>query len=1588
MADAQWAASSSSSGGGRRNVSRPSRVSPGVFGNAGGGANNTGNASARGGRVAAHGNGFLSFMGLFDCLMMCLPSKWAARWIQRRYWSYMSDSELDFEEYGEKPAWVTGSARREIEIGPRTDFRPPCAGGKLLCGAYKLVLDLSDIVDWAALLLFVALLAAFASSFIGHSQALFWLSWIAFAQSVMSLLSSYARRTRTGADRGAEVPCSYWLSNPPREAISVPLGSRLPMSIVEDGWELLQNLFKGAVGAALLLLVDDQLPLSSSSSSSSISSSGGGGHDIAIARQRAKEGLYAGGILLVLQFAIALLRFLMHFVKERDPGLKAWMSHFVRHPRLAGAMAHDSELCGLPAHWFMSVGDVKLSLAWALSKIHQWKLRRHKFRVFSYRVSGAEADLGAATEVSDTVVQRYLAMSLKALERASTYPKGREEILQNNGFELVLFALKPGGDPHVRGMAAKVVESFFLSLARNAFADGKVNAGGGDEDFRRHVRHHRRRRNLRTITMISGGSADPLVVAPSSSSSWRLPWNQSMDDITSKVMGRRRKSAGAGGVWAGGGSQQENDEMENLSASYIRAATMYLVEIIQSQQTTAEQKEVAAKALLSVVMAANTSVTFAYGTAPRHRVLSTLPRWMRTTPSDDPDQFPAFSSSSSSAGGGGGGGGGGWYPSMVTSRGMTSTPSAQERGGAMGEEEGGQRGHVQHQQLQQAQLSSSQSNAVRGGGEDGDQQQQQQQQQSPPMRRRSSFLDRLRSASTVDRNPTTSAEAASAAAGAVGSAQMLDAGPPMPRTGGAAMPGNGAAVAAGNGISAGVIVASRPGEGGRGGRGGGGGGGGEAAAAATAAGSSSAAVSTAAAEAARRWRAAAIPSTSAPVANDSAAAGTGAGVGGRSQSPSPPPRPTGLGPRRPSLTERVEAVLGSVLDNLKLPAISSSSAAGPTGGSLGPAESYHTIQSRRAYKETWPWLTIVCAATEEIFAGPGDPRDDNQSRNSKKEILRQGYRISSLQALMSASELESNTVESRVLALSILNEFCADEICRDLFLRKLRGLDMMVRLTDPLPDSIFRVNRMVDNFSYEREINALRLKVVPLRVRLAMVFLCLNADEEDYRVITRNAMDSLERFAFIKLVLSQDFLRSIPSSGMLFIVIDALHDATMRARRLPRFFTSCFFQWQSSPIYDLLLQLQALTEHMNFTRILHKLVQTFEADFHRGFRLSLSEQHKRERKYREELAMYQLAWGRLSIARRKMIRQILWFASNFPHFFSREANLDLIFRFSELEPAGAEFGAAAGAATAEFVSARQQQQQQQQQQQYRRGGGEGGGGGGGGGGAAMGAASGDPDASFIQRYLNDSFNLWKEDLIEGRQHYRGDVQQMQEMAGNLWTAWRKLYSLQSHTPTTWEDYLNEPLVSGPAIFLASSDETDRTRASSIIHCLYILIDTLVLALVDMEAADSLATIPAVRGSWGRGATWAGGGGGGESDADAREGGAIKIGGGGGGSAYSRSGRDGGWGWSFMMDVAEDGKLANALLLNERREDYVRGASARKDVQRKAATTLVKLCHIHDHLRTRVALSYNLRSNLEALRGLNLSETDELTQIVLTTKPAN
>ncbi|GBG75475.1 hypothetical protein CBR_g20106 [Chara braunii] len=1340
---------------------------------------------------------------LFDCAMLCLPSSWASRWIRRRYWSYMSDSELEFEEFGEQPVWFTGTARREIEVGPRTDYRPPSAGGKLICSFYKLLLDVSNVADWAAVMIFAAMLAAYGVAAAG-STALFWLSVVALLQGLLSILMTAAKRSKTGADRGAEVPCSYWLSNPPREGIAAQMNSRFPMLLVDDAQELFNHVGKGVVGAILLTVGQDEIK---KLSLSDVEKSFG-------RKDLLSKLLYVGAVCLSLQLATAFMDVVMHFVKERNPGLKAWMSHFVRHSKMPGAMTHDSELCGLPAHWFIGLNDLKLALGWAIQRRHQFRLRRTRFGVFSYRSLSVQADLGAEMEVSDEVVDRYTAMTLRALQGASTYEAGRKEILENNGFELILYALRPDSDAEVRVQAARVIDSFFLNLARQAFAEGKVSAWATG------------------AFPVLGGKAGsrPLL-------QWHAPG--ALGNQTAQLMKV--------------GPNFLDDEMENLSAYYLRAGAIFLVDMVQSKQMTVEQKEIAAKALLALVIAAGTSVSSAYGTRAKHRELSTLPRWMRTTPTE------LFE-----------------LPWEVIGGARSRRPS-----------------------MGAANAAPQRRPSLPG----------------PPQR--SPFTAAGEKVPLIE--PPASPKPAASGGGSGGEAPSAGGGPggakggavsnkPAPAS--AAQAGGSGSAAERGGAAAGGAGGRAPAKSGAGASPAGPRGG-----AALAASRSMPPPGGSQPDAPRQRSLPGSPTRGPAVApGDPAAARRRSSSGGDIESGKPLQQPAPI-VRRPSIAERLEEFVGSVLDIRQQPA----AAAGPT------RIDHHAVQSRRAYKETWPWLAVVSGVTEEVFAACGEPKEENQGHDYKREIMREGFRVSSIKALMNASELHSNSVECRELALNILNELCADEICRDIFLNKLKGMNMMIRMVDPLPDTIFKVIRVVDNYNYEREINALKLRSTPVKVRMATVFLCLNADDE-CKIISRHKLDTMERFAFIMIALSADFLPSIPSAGMSFRVIDALHDGTMLSRRLPRSLMNRFHDWQSNPLYDLLQQLHAVTAHMNFARILHNLVQNFSADFSSGFRLSDAEKQKRQLRYREELDMYDRMWVRLGLARRKIVRLILWLSCNFPHFFSKEANLDLIFRFSEHEATDTE---------APHTS------------------------------SGRGSAVSQPGMSLVQRYLNDSMNLWKEDLREGRYH-RDDEWMRHEMSAELWTAWRKLYALQSHTPTTFEEYLNEPMLFGPAMFLASTEQTDRTRSSCVMDCLYVLIDSLVLTLLHMECADSLATIPQSKEVVATRVTATG-----EAAVDAKD----------------------GWsgGWQFMMDVADDGKLAAEILLNEDKDDFMRGAYCRKEIQRRTATALVRICQLHEHLRICVGNSYNLRSNVGALRSLNLSvsqsETEDLAQII-NIKPSN
>ncbi|GBG72626.1 hypothetical protein CBR_g12200 [Chara braunii] len=1498
---------------------------------------------------------------LYRFALICAPADWARRWLHRRYWSHVSDSDLDFADFGERAAWLTGSARREFEIGPRVDFRPPSAGGKLLCAFRKLVLDVCDYLDWAVAMIFIVLLATY-----GHvaaeSQTVFWLAWGALMQALMSIIATnFAIGGGVGAGRRAnvalegDVPCSFWLANPPREGITVGIWVHFPMLLVQDGWQILQHVAKFSLGIAIILVspyddYDDRAAVVEEIYAPQVAENDW---------RKLRDTLYVGAITMICQLSGALIRAFMHFIDEHNPGLKAWMWHYQRHAKLSTCTAFESDGCGLPSHWFMSVNSVKLSMAWGLNRIHQWRIWRRKQQQQLWssgrnilfgaaRVSAAaELDLGGASEVSECIVRKYLRMSMDGLKRAATYEGGRMEILTDNGFDLILFAAKPGNDPEVRVMAASIIDSFFISLARQAYTEGKVSLWAMVK-----IPAKRRRRGGGGGGGLSGGFADGRQLRPN------LPWRAVPEDSTI--------------------SQQLmdpiflDDEMGNLTAYYLRAVAIFLVDMLQSSQSSAEEKEVAARALMSLVIAASSSVSHTYGSRPRHRVLTVLPRWMRSTPVEeyelttqlfgkvrkhrrrqlifDPDAAAAAA---------GGGAIGDPHPRKRRSSSMSAAPSVQDER------------MVPDRQT-----------------------------------RRLSFSER--------RSPVADDGEGSMVAATAG------AGRSMQQTGS-------------------VVINVDETAGARAATGGGGGEPGTAMANAEAGGGVVGGILGMVMSFARIPSSISLPHATTRRDNSS--------VNGVEIVPDVEEQADGHdgGVLRSSTVRNVNILApvqqggGVSVRSANTRMAAGAGAVGTSGSRSSPPPAPPRSRSRtplapaprrRApYAETWPWLSIVSAMTEEMFAGYGDPLSEEDQEQtwpsaSRHELRREGFRISSLKALMNASEKESNSVECRVYALSVLNELCADDICCELFLGKLKGMRMLTRIVDPMPDILMNVNnRVLDSHSYEREINALKLRVVPMRVRMAVVFLCLNVDEES-KILSQQDIDTAERFAFIMVTLSEGFFRSIPSAGMYLRVLDELHDAIIRVRRLPQLFLSRFDHWQSNPVFDLMEQLQVITVHMNFARILHHLLQAFAADrpAAAGFGSNpIAEHHRWEMKYRKELDMHQRMWIRLAIARRKIIRLILWFSSNFSHYFSRDANYDMFFDFTTLEILHAHnhdrgllrtsnLAPAHGASTttaisASLLSTQQQQQQQQQghrsssslfalrmhshlvasndvlqqqqQQQRQRTSNR-----------VVGCVS--SNATPMQRFLNDSFNLWKRDLNEGRLH-RDDLKEMSRMSVNLWLAWRKLYTLQSHTPKTFEDYLNEPLLISSLLYLASTDDRDWDRFLLAQDRLYIVIDSLVLVLLDVECAESLASIPGTERRRRAEATVAGGdrniirqsgvAGAGADRGDIEEEDSLWH----PSSTWSRED----WARPFMMmEMADkdDGRVAISLLLNEEREDATRATRARKDIQKKAAATLIKLCHLHEHVRQCVASSFNLRSHVEILRALNLAETEDLAHIILSPDP--
>ncbi|GBG88169.1 hypothetical protein CBR_g46657 [Chara braunii] len=1176
---------------------------------------------------------------------------WGRRWRRRYFVWYMSDPELEFEEFGQEPT-VTGGTRWEYGASARKHFRAPGWAAKWLAAVFKLVLDVNDLANWAVVALFGVVLVAFPSLLtLSEDGLLYWLSWAALAQSVVSILCNYSRRSREG--RGApDIPCAYWLANPPREGLVSDLRHRYIMQLFPDTWELVQYAAKGGVGFLLLLNIDDDvrkladLPLLTSNGEPTGSSS-------THITKRLKEALYAGAAILIFQLCAGVFYCIMHFVKEWSPGIRAFIWHFRRHGSLPGCLAFDSELCGIPAHWFMSVRDVKLCLAWALNRRHQWKLRHKESQ------RRPEATLSAAADVSDKLVDRYVAMAIDSLSKTATYYEGRQEILDNSGFELILLALKSGMDIKTRTAAASVVHSFFVNIERRAYEE--ANRGVNLEQ------------NL-----------------PGFGSS-RIAWN-----FGGLETDARFRIIGTGNV------STAIDELEHLTAYYLRAATVNLIDLLHSSETSAKQKEEASRALLSLVVAVTSSAFCQFNARPKHRVLTCLPRWLRVTAAEELDV-------------------------MVDAMGRARRPSVNQdpsvEAGAVG-------------------------------------------------RRRPSITER-------------------------------DSG----------------------GIEFTAVGARRP----------------------------------------------SIPPTR-PLL-----------PGGGEQS-----GPGGIPP------------------------------SGAAGARSGPVTVVGgAVVQQHFSSESWPWSAVLAAIAENLFERleVTEPmlelrelEQEGQDSTQELERLRErlGARLSCIRVLMYAAEAETNTVECRVNCLNVLSELTADRNCRDLFLKKLRGVDMLLRLAYPVEQKEDRYEGIV--------------RLAPLGVRHGTVFLCLNCDD-DSRIITEHNLDTMERYAFIIVCCSPDFLLNLPTAGIFLRVIELLHDVTMRCRRLPRAFLAKL--GRSSPMFDFMMVLQVLTVHMNFARILHGLL-SMPANHNRGWSL-LNDHERRELRYLRERAgaldLFERMWRRLSVARRKVIRLILWFQSNFSQFLSRDSDKDFIKLFS-------------GALDLLDVESVQVPH------------------------PGLVSNEGDPESTRMQNLLHDGFNTWREE-ISPLQNWRF----LPEMSFNLWKAWRKLYTLQCPVPMTFDEYLSEPMLYNPALYFASPDPRDHTRTTLSLDCVYSLIESLVWTLVDSDCAETLSTIPA------------------SSAATARTRAPPAVAGGHTSWRYSApyptlSPDD--WAGSFIMDTGDDGKLADELYINEERVvDYTKEIYARKDVQRKSATMLVKLAKLHENLRRRIASSFTLKQYIEPLRSLGFSETEEL-----------
>ncbi|GBG59035.1 hypothetical protein CBR_g24381 [Chara braunii] len=551
------------------------------------------------------------------------------------------------------------------------------------------------------------------------------------------------------------------------------------------------------------------------------------------------------------------------------------------------------------------------------------------------------------------------------------------------------------------------------------------------------------------------------------------------------------------------------------------------------------------------------------------------------------------------------------------------------------------------------------------------------------------------------------------------------------------------------------------------------------------------------------------------------------------------------------------------------------------------------------------------------------------------------------QVLMDAAEAETNTVECRVHCVNILNEICADPGCRDLFLKKLRGVDMLLRLAYP----------------YERREDQYEgiVRMAPLQCRQATVLLCLNCDDKA-RIITEHNLDTMERYAFILVCCSPGFLLNLPTAGMFLRLVELLHDVTMRCRRLPRTFLVKL--GRSSPMFEMMQMLQIVTVHMNFARTLHGLLsrQGGQQHVHRHAWNLLDGWQRRQLRFTRERAraldLYERMWRRLSVARAKIIRLIIWFQSNFSQFLSRDTDEEFVKLFS----------GALDMLPVQSIRARVPHPAARVGTTRGRGGG--------GGGEEEDNVRG--GVSLMQNLLHDPFNTWRADISPPQ-----DQTSLHDLSFSLWGAWRKLYGLQSPVPMTFDQYISEPMAYSPALYFASPDPLDHTRPAPSLDCVYLLIESLVWAIVDLNCMDSLCTIPA------------------SSSAVARRRALPTVVGDGRQAQPSSSPSSSTWrpyparaaslsqdDWegSFIVDVGDDGKLANILLLNEERMvEYWKEVYARKDVQKKVASMLVKLCNLHESLRRWIASSFASKSYVDHLRSLGFPETDELFILITQTQ---